>query len=153
MLWVRECEEIFKIVQWSRDLWLDLAGGSRLQAAKWWTHAKHAKSWSVMPAGALPGKKYRLAIQFPHGWNSWLSQAAIPSRPLALFWQTLFFAFHSHSSINTPYTHKILRASRENFWEKNPREKQDWLIHNLYIVTFQIPQLSPSPLLHPREVH
>ena len=22
---------------------------------------------------------------------------------------------------------------RENFWERNPREKQDWVIHNLYL--------------------
>ena len=31
---VRECEELLKCVQRSRDSWLDFAGGSRLQAAK-----------------------------------------------------------------------------------------------------------------------
>ena len=65
-----------------------------------------------------------------------------------LLWKNWLFAFLSHSSINTPYTHEILRTYRKNF----EREKQDWLIHNLYIVTLQIPQLSPSPLLHHWEV-
>ena len=111
------------------------------------------RSWTVMPTVALQDKKSRLAIQLARSLDSRLSQIARPSRQFTLLWKNWLFAFLSHSSINTPYTHKILRASRDNFWEKNPREKQDWLIHNLYIVTFQIPQLSPSPLLHPREVH
>ena len=50
------------------------------------------------------------------------------------------------------YPQNIESFQRE-FWERNSREKHDWLIHNLYIVTLQIPQLSPSPLLHPWEVH
>ena len=31
---MRECEELLKIVQRNKHLWLDLAGGSRLQAAR-----------------------------------------------------------------------------------------------------------------------
>ena len=31
---MRECEELLKFVQRSRDSWLDLAGGLRLQAAR-----------------------------------------------------------------------------------------------------------------------
>ena len=31
---MRECEELLKCVQRSRDLWLDPAGGSQLQAAR-----------------------------------------------------------------------------------------------------------------------
>ena len=50
------------------------------------------------------------------------------------------------------YPRNVESFQRE-FWERNRREKQDWLIHNLYIVTLQIPQLSSSPLLHPWEVH
>ena len=50
------------------------------------------------------------------------------------------------------YPRNVESFQRE-FWERNPREKQDWLIHNLYIVTLQIPQLSSSPLLHPWEVY
>ena len=33
-LCVRECEELLKFVQKRRDSWLDLAGGSRLQATR-----------------------------------------------------------------------------------------------------------------------
>ena len=119
---------MFKIVQRSRDSRLDIAGGSRLQAAKWWTRAKHARSWNVMPAGALQDKKNRLAIQLPCGWNSRLNQAMSPSRQPTLFWKTWFFAFHSHSSINTPYTHDMLRASIENI-ERETLEKKTRLTH------------------------
>ena len=107
------------------------------------------RRWTVMPTGELQDKKSSLAIFFARGLNSRLSQVTRPSRQPTLFWKTWFFAFHSHSSINTPHTHEILRASRE----RNPREKQDWLIHNLHIETLQIPLLSSSPLLHPWEVH
>ena len=101
------------------------------------------KSWTVMPAEALQDKKSSLAIQLVRGLDSRLSQVARPSCQFTLLWKNWLFTFLSHSSINTLYTHKILRGSRENF----KREKQDWLIHNLYIVTLQIPQLSPSPFV------
>ena len=39
------------------------------------------------------------------------------------------------------------------FWERNHREKQDWLIHNLIHLILQIPLLSPSPLSYPWEDH
>ena len=50
------------------------------------------------------------------------------------------------------YPWNIVSFQKE-YWEKNPREKQDWLIHNLHIETLQIPLLSSSLLLHPWEVH
>ena len=50
------------------------------------------------------------------------------------------------------YSRNVENFQRE-YWERNAREKQDWLIHNLHIETFQIPLLSSSPLLHPWEVH
>ena len=53
---------MLKIVQKNKDL--QVACG--LQAARSCTRAKHARSWSVMPAGALQDKKYRLAVQLPH---------------------------------------------------------------------------------------
>ena len=143
---------MFKIVQRSRDSWLDLAGGLRLQAVKYWTHAKHARSWSVMPAGALQDKKYKLAVQLPRGWNSQLSQAASPSRQPALFWKTWLFASHSLQYKYPLYPWNVESSQRE-YWKRNPREKQDWLNHNLHIKTLQIPLLSSSPLLHAWEVH
>ena len=106
---------ILKSVQEKRVLWLDLVGDSRLQAARSSTRAKHAKSWSVMLAGALQDKIGQLAVQLPRGWNSRLSQAARTSQELPLFWKTWLFTFHSYPSINTPYTHKRKRVSRKNF--------------------------------------
>ena len=105
-----------------KDSWLDLAGDSRLQAAKGSTHAKHARSWSVTPTGALQNKIGQLTVQLSRSWISRLSQAARPSREPALFWKTWLFTFHSHPSINTPYTHERKRASRENF-ERETLEK------------------------------
>ena len=86
-----------------------------------------------MLTGALQDKIRQLAVQLPCGWNSWLSQAARPSRELALFWKTWLFTFHSHPSINTLYTHERKRASRENFERETLEKKQNWFIHNLYI--------------------
>ena len=71
-----------------------------------------------MPAVALQDKKSSLAIQLAHGLNSRLSQVTRPSHQFTLLWKNWLFAFLSHSSINTPYTHEILRASRENFERK-----------------------------------
>ena len=66
---------MLKSVQENRDSRLDLEGDSRLQAARSSARAKHARSWSVMLAGALQDKIGQLPIQLPRGWNSQLSQA------------------------------------------------------------------------------
>ena len=120
-------------VQENRVLRLDLAGNLLLQAARSSTRAKHARSWSVMLAGAPQDKIGQLAVLLSRGWISRLSQVARASRELALFWKTWRFTFHSHPSINTPYTHKRMRVFQREFWERNPRVKQDWFIYNLYI--------------------
>ena len=109
---------MLKSVQENRVSRLDLAGDSWLQAARSNTRAKHARSWRVMLAGALQDKIGQLAVLLSRGWISRLSQVARPSREPALFWKTWRFTFHSHPSINTPYTHERMRASRENFERK-----------------------------------
>ena len=106
---------LLKSVQENRDSRLGLAGDSRLQAAKRSTRAKHARRWTVMPAGALQDKTGQLAIRLSRDWISRVSQVARPSREPALFWKTWRFTFSSHLSINTPCTHKWESASRENF--------------------------------------
>ena len=116
---MRECEEMLKFVQSSRNLQLGLAAGKPPNDAHEWSMQRR---WTVMPVGALQDKKSSLAILFAHGLNSWLNQVARPSRQPALFWKTWLFAFHSHSHINTPHTHEILRASRENI-ERETLEK------------------------------
>ena len=109
---------LLKSVQENRDSRLGLTGDLRLQAAKRSTRAKHARRWTVMLAGALQDKIGQLAIRLSRNWISWLSQVARPSHEPPLFWKTWLFTFSSHPSINTPYTHKWMRASRENFERK-----------------------------------
>ena len=106
---------MLKSVQENRDSRLDLAGDSWLQAARHNTHVKHARSWTVMLAGALQDKIGQLAIRLSRDWISWLSQVARPSCKPTLFWKSWCFTFLSLPSIYTPYTHKRKRASRENF--------------------------------------
>ena len=106
------------------------------------------RSWIVMLVVALQDKKFRLAIQLARGLDSRLCQVARPSRQSTMLWKNWLFAFLSHSGINTLYTHKILRASRENF-ERETLEKNKI---DSSIMTFQIPQLSPFRLLHPWEI-
>ena len=124
---------LLKSVQENRD--------SRLQVARRSTRAKHAKRWTVMLARALQDKTGQLAIQLSRNWISRLSQVVRPSRE----------PFSSHLSINTPYTHKWKRSSRENFERESPKKnKIDSPI--IYILeSLQIPQLSSSPLSNPWE--
>ena len=144
---------MFKIVQRSMDSWLNLTGGSQLQVAKCWTCAKHARSWSVMPARALQEKNYRRTVQLPRSWNSQLSQAASPSHQPALFWKNLTLRIPFSLQYKYPLYPWNVESFQREYWERNSKEKQDWLIHNLHIETLQIPLLSSSPLLHPWEVH
>ena len=65
---------MLKSVQEYRDSRLDLEGDLRFQAARSSTRAKHARSWSVMLAGALQDKIGQLAILLSRGWISRLSQ-------------------------------------------------------------------------------
>ena len=106
---------MLKSVQENKVSRLDLTGDSRLQAARSSTLAKHARSWSTMLAGALQDKIGQLAVLLSCGWISRLSQASRPSHKPPLFCKTWRFTFLSYSSINTPYTHKRKRTSRENF--------------------------------------
>ena len=70
---VKKC---LRVCKKNRDSRLDLAGDSRLQAARSCTRARHARSWSIMLARALQDKIGQLAVQLSCGWNSRLSQAA-----------------------------------------------------------------------------
>ena len=93
---------MLKSMQENRVSRLDLTGDSRLQAARSSTRAKHARSWTIMLAGALQDKIGQLAIRLSCDWISRLSQVVRPSRELALFWKTWRFTFLSHPSIYIP---------------------------------------------------
>ena len=89
-----------------------LAACKLLEDAHEWSMQR---SWTVMPAIALQDKKSRLAIQLARGLDSRHNQVARPSHQSTLLWKKLLFVFLSHSSINPPYSHEILRASKKNF--------------------------------------
>ena len=103
------------------------------------------RSWTVMPIVALQGKKSRLAIQLARSLDSQLSQVARPSHQSTLLWKNWLFAFLSHFNINTPYTHEIQRASRENF-ERETLEKNK--IDSSTIFTWRLFKFLYSHPLH-----
>ena len=116
------------------------------------TRAKHAKSWRVAPAVALQDKSPRLARPLARGLNSRLNPVARSSRQNALFGKIWHFTFHSHSNINTPHSHDIERASKENFVRETLEKYKINSSTILTLETLQIPLLSSSPLLYPWEV-
>ena len=127
--------------------WLATGKPSKL-AHVWSMHG----SWRVMLAVALQDKSPRLARPLARGLNSRLNPVARPSCQTTLFEKNWLFTFLSHPTIYRPLYPRNIESFQREFWERNPREKQDWLIHNLHIKTLQIPLLSSSPLLHPWEV-
>ena len=131
---------------------LDLASDSQLATHQNATCVKHAGSWRVMTAGALQDKNYSLARQLSHDSNLLLIPLVKLSHQNALFCKKMTFHIPHLSYYKYSYTHEMLRASRENF-ERNLRENQDWLIHNLRHLILQIPLLSPSLLTYPWKVH
>ena len=69
-----------------------------------------------------------------HTVISRLDLATQSSREPPLFCESWRFTFSSHSSINTPYTHKWKRASRENFERETLKKNK---IDSLTIYTLE----------------
>ena len=130
---------LLKSVQENRDSRLGFAGDSRLQAARRSTRAKHARRWTIMLSGALQDKTGQLAIQLSRDWISRLSQVARSSRKPPLFCKSWRFTFLSNSNINTPFTHKRKRASRENFERETLKKNK---INSPTIYTLESLQIS-----------
>ena len=93
-----------------------------LQAARRCTRVKHAEKLNRHASCSTTGQK----VQPSHSVISRLGLATQSSReaklPVLFVMINWLFAFLSHSSINTPYTHEILRVSKENF-ERETLEK------------------------------
>ena len=144
---------MLKIVQRNRDSRLDLAGGSRL-ASHQKLHTcqacqklKRHNSWSTT------GQK----VQTSRSVTSWLELATQSSRESKPSTSSVLKNLTLRIPFSPQYKYPLYPRNVESFqreyWERNPREKQDWLIHNFHIETLQIPLLSSSPLLYPWEVH
>ena len=115
------CEEISRSVQFKGVSRLELATG---KSPEWHTCEACRGSWRVTTVGALQDKASSLTRQLAHDSNSWLIPIARLSCQNALFdWNLTFRNPHTHH-YKYPYTFQ------REFWERNPREKQDWLIHN-----------------------
>ena len=143
---------MLKIVQRSRDSRLDLVGSSRLASCQ----KLHVCQACGEVEASCQLEHYRTKSPI---WSfSYLAAGtcgSVKSRG-----QTASQLCFEKLTIRIPFSHQykyplyprnVKRFQRE-FWEKNPREKQDWLIHNLHIETLQISLLSHSPLLHPWEI-
>ena len=130
---MRECEELLKIVQRNRDLRLDLAGGSWLQAARMMhtcqacqklkRRANCCTTGQKSQAGQAVWLRLELATQPSHEVKS-------PKHPV---WENLTFHIPSHPTIYIPLYPWFWDGFLREFWERNPRKKQDWFIHNLYL--------------------
>ena len=119
---MRKCEKLLKFVQKSRDLRLDLAGGSRLQAAKSMHTCQACQKLKRCANCSLQDKSPKLAKPFARGLNSRLNPVTRSSRQNTLFSKIWLFTFFITLLYIYPYTHDLERDSRENF-EKETLEK------------------------------
>ena len=82
---MRECKELLKCVQRSRDLRLDFAGDSQLQAAKLKHTCQACQKLKHRANCSLQDKSSRLTRPFARGLNSRLNPVARSSRQNTLF--------------------------------------------------------------------
>ena len=119
---MRECEELLKCVQRSRDSRLDLAGGLRLQAAKLKHTCQACQKLKHLASCSLQDKSSRLARPFSRGLNLRLGSITRSSCQNTLFGKIWLFTFLLTLLYIYPYTHDSKRAFRENF-ERETLEK------------------------------
>ena len=144
---------MLKIVQRNRDSWLDLASGSglasrqKLHTCQACQKLKRHASWSII----------RQKVQTDRSITSRLELATQSSReskpPASSVLKNLTLHIPFSPQYKDPLYPRNVESFQREYWERNPREKQDWLIYNLHIETLQIPLLSSSLLLNPWEVH
>ena len=132
---------------------MDLAGGSQL-ASRQKLHTcqacqklKHHASWSTT------GQK----VHTDHSVTLWLeltTQSSCESKsPASSILKNLTLHIPFSPQYKYPSYPWNVESFQREYWERNSKEKQDWLIHNLHIEIIQIPLLSSSPLLHSWKVH
>ena len=119
---MRECEELLKCVQRSRDSRLDFASGSQLQAARLKHTCQACQKLKRRTSCSLQDKSPRLARQFARSLNLRLNPVARSSRQNTLFGKIWLFTFLLTLLYIYFYTHDSKRASRENF-ERETLEK------------------------------
>ena len=107
---------------------------------------RHA-SWSTTGQKVQTGRSVTL-------WLELATQSSRESKPPASsILKNLTLRIPFSLQYKYPLYPRNVESFQREFWERNLREKQDWLIPNLHIETLQIPLLFSSPLLHSWEVH
>ena len=124
------------------------------QSAKRGTRVKHAGELKSHTSYCTTGQK----SQTGQAVSSWLelmtqSNCEAKSPQTTLLWETLTFCIPNTHQYKYPLYPRIIESLQREFWERNPREKQYWLIHNFHPLILQIPLLLTSLLIHPWEVH
>ena len=114
---------------------LDLAIDSRLASRQSGKHVKHAGNWRVTTVRALQDKMYSLAKQLALDLNSQLIPLARQNSQKVLFGWKLNFLIPHTLYYKYPYTHEMLRASRENF-ERETLEKNKIDSFTIFILWF-----------------
>ena len=112
---MRECEELLKCMQRSRDSRLDFASGSRLQAARLKHTCQACQKLKRRATCSLQDKSPRLAKPFARDLNSRLNPVARSSRQNTLVGKIWLFTFLLTLLYIHLYTHNSKRAPRENF--------------------------------------
>ena len=105
-----------------KDSRLDLAGGSRLQAARLMHTCQACQKLKRHASYSLQDKSPRLAKPFARGLNSRLNPVMRSSRQNNLFGKIWLFTFLLILLYIYPYTYDLERGSRENF-ERETLEK------------------------------
>ena len=121
---MRECEELLKCVQKSRDSQPDLAGGLRLQAAKLKHTCQACQKLKCRTSCSLQDKSSRLARPFACGLNSRLNPVTRLSHQNTLFGKIYLFTVLLTLLYIYFYTHDSKRASRENFKRETLEKKR-----------------------------
>ena len=115
---VRECEELLKFVQRSRDSRLDLAGGLWLQAARMLHTCQTCQKLKCRASCCTTGQK----SQASQAVCLRLNPVVRSSRQNTLFGKIWLFTFLLTLLYIYPFNHDLDRASRENF-ERETLEK------------------------------
>ena len=140
---------MLKFMQSKRDSRLELAGGSRLVSYQM-MHTSEACREDEKSCHLEHYMKKSPVWQF----CLLVTQLSREAKSLASYvLKNLTFRIPFSLQYKYPLYSRNVKSFQREYWDRNPREKQDWLIHNLYIKTLQILLLSPSPLLYSWKVH
>ena len=111
--------------------WLAVASCQKLFMCQACQKLKRHASWSTIGQNRITGRSVT-------SWLELATQSSCEAKPRA---RPVLKNLTLHIPFSPQYKYPFYPRKKESFqrefWERNPREKQDWLIHNIYIVTLQ----------------